>query len=56
VTALEYMEKQVEKHLRNYQREFARGVPAEMLQNIQAKIWFYDAAVSALKEVGERNG
>jgi len=52
VTPLEYMEKQVQKHVRNYQRESARGVSAEMLQNIQMKIWFYDAAVEALKRGG----
>ena len=49
MTALEYMEKQFAKHCKNYDAELKRGVPAEVLQNIQAKIWFYDAAVSALK-------
>ena len=49
MTALEYMEKQVRKHCRNYEAEFKRGASAEMLQNIQMKIWFYDAAVEALK-------
>ena len=49
MTALEYMEKQVEKHRINYNREILRGVPEEMLQNIRAKIGYYEAAVEALK-------
>ena len=48
MTALEYMEKQVEKHRINYNREVLRGVPDEMLQNIQLKIGYYEAAVEAL--------
>lgn len=53
MTALEYMEKQVEKHRINYNREVLRGVPDEMLQNIQLKIGYYEAAVEALKTVGD---
>lgn len=49
MTALEYMEKQVEKHRVNYNREVLRGVPEEMLQNIRLKIGYYEAAVDALK-------
>ena len=54
MTALEYMEKQVQKHRMNYDRESARGVPEEMLHNIQAKINHYEAAVEALKKVGDQ--
>ena len=53
MTALEYMEKQVNKHRINYNREVLRGVPEEMLQNIRAKISHYEEAVEALKEVGD---
>lgn len=49
MTPLEYMEKQVQKHRRNYDREFIRGVPADMLHNILMKIHYYEAAVDALK-------
>lgn len=52
MTALEYMTKQVNKHRINYNREVLRGVPQEMLENIKAKIGYYEAAVEALgKEV-----
>ena len=52
MTTLEYMEKQVNKHRINYNREVLRGVPDEMLQNIQKKIGYYEEAVEALKKVG----
>ena len=51
VTALEYMEKQLQKHRNNYDCELLRGVPEEMLQNISRKVGYYEAAVAALKEV-----
>ena len=53
MTALEYMEKQLQKHRLNYDRELLRGVPEEMLYNIALKITYYKAAVDALRE---RNG
>jgi len=53
VTALEYMEKQVAKHRRNYLCEADRGVHEEMLNNIQLKIRYYEAAVEALRKVGD---
>lgn len=49
MTALEYMEKQAQKHRINYNREILRGVPEEVLQNIREKIGYYEAAVEALK-------
>ena len=49
MTALEYMEKQLHKHQMNYKRESARGVFEEMLENIQKKIGYYEAAVKALR-------
>ena len=52
MTALEYMEKQVQKHRVNYNREVLRDAPEEVLQNIRLKIGYYEAAVKALKEVG----
>ena len=56
MTALEYMEKQLNKHRLNYERESARGVPADMMYNILMKIHYYEAAVEALRKVGAENG
>ena len=53
MTALEYMEKQVEKHRANFQREALRGAPAEQLRNIREKIWHYQEAADALRAVTE---
>ena len=50
MTALEYMTKQLSKHRANYEREKTRGVSEEMLNNILAKIGYYEAAAEALKE------
>ena len=50
MTALEYMEKQLSKHRLNYERESARSRPEKMLNDILAKIGYYEAAVNALKE------
>ena len=54
MTALEYMEKQLQKHRLNYERESARGVPQEMINNILNKIGYYAEAVDALKKIGEQ--
>ena len=35
MTALEYMEKQLAKNKRNYEREQKRGVPDKMLHDIE---------------------
>ena len=53
MTALEYMEKQLQKHSRNYERESTRGVPEDMLNNISLKVSYYEEAVEALKKVGQ---
>lgn len=54
VSALHYMEKQLRRHLRNFERESKRGVPTEMLDAILRKASYYDAAVEALrKESGD---
>lgn len=50
MTALEYMEKQLAKHRRNYLHESARGAPEEVLNNIRLKIGCYEAAVDALRK------
>jgi hypothetical protein len=50
MTAIEYMEKQLQTHRRNLERESARGVPEDMIRNIENKISFYEAAVTALKK------
>lgn len=49
MTALEYMTKQLHKHRLNLERETKRGVPEEMLRNIEAKIGYYESAIKALK-------
>jgi hypothetical protein len=50
MTALEFMEKQLNQHRLNYERESSRGAPSEVLQNIERKIRYYQAAVDALKK------
>ena len=49
MTALEYMEKKVQKHSQNFEREFKRGVPDDQLEDIMAKIRYYKAACAALQ-------
>ena len=49
MTALEYMEKQVEKHRQNLARENVRCAPLEVIQNIEKKISYYEQAVEALR-------
>jgi hypothetical protein len=50
VTAIEYMERQVQRHRLNYDRESARGAHEEMLRNIRKKLGYYEAAVEALRK------
>jgi DnaJ-domain-containing protein 1 len=50
MTALEYMEKQLIKNQQNYDIEAKRGVSEEMLNNIDKKIRYYQAAVDALRK------
>ena len=49
MTALEYMERQVQKHIQTFHREFDRGVSTEQLLDIVAKIRHYEAVVEALR-------
>ena len=49
MTALEYMEKQVQKHSQTFEREFKRGVPNKQLFDIMEKISHYKAAAEALR-------
>ena len=56
MTALEYMEKQVQKHKLNLIREEARKAPWEVIYNIERKIGYYEKAVEALRKVGDGNG
>lgn len=49
MTALEYMEKQCEKHKKNYEHQAKHNVPQKMLDDIQLKIGYYEQAVKALK-------
>ena len=49
MTALEYMEKQYNKHKVNYIRESSRGVPKKMLDDIKLKMGYYEQAIKALK-------
>lgn len=55
MTALEYMERQLQKHNQNFEREFRRGVPNEQLYDIMEKINHYKQAVDALRKVGGFN-
>ena len=50
MTALEYMEKQWQKHRRNYEFRSVGGTPEKMLNDILEKIRHYEAAVRALKK------
>ena len=51
MTTLEYMQKQADKHFKNFIREYERGASQEVLDNIKSKISHYEAAVEALKKV-----
>ena len=53
MTALEYMEKQVQKHRQNFLREYDRNAPDEVLANIRKKISYYEEAVKALRRMEE---
>lgn len=55
MTALEYMEKQFQKHQKNFEKEFKRGVPNEQLYNILQKASYYKTACEALRKVGDGN-
>ena len=48
MTALEYMEKQVQKHRQDYIREYSRFAPQKMLDNILMKVNYYELACEAL--------
>lgn len=50
MTSLEYHERCVRKHYMNLEREFNRGAPAEVLNNIRLKIGYYEEAVEAMKK------
>ena len=52
MTAIEFMEKQLKKHLIDYEREIVRGVPEEVIHNIENKIGYYEAAIKSLKGKG----
>ena len=51
MTALEYMEKQFEKHCADYVREVKRGAPKKDTDNILAKARYYAEAAEALKRM-----
>ena len=56
MTALEYMEKQVDKLSLNYVREYTRKAPQKVLTDILAKMGYYATACEALRKVGDGNG
>ena len=56
MTALEYMQRQMAKHSLNHYREFERGAPKDVLENIEKKVGYYAEAVEALKAVKEADG
>ena len=49
MTALEYMEKQVQIHRLNHIHAVDRDAPEEVLENIRLKIGYYTQAVEALR-------
>lgn len=49
MTALEYMEKQVQIHRNNLDRELARNAPKETITGLITKIRYYVDAVEALR-------
>ena len=55
MTALEYMEKQAQKHCHDLERELERNAPEEVIGNIIKKISHYAMAADALKKVGVEN-
>lgn len=54
MTALEFMEKQLQKCKLNYTIQQTRGAEIEALNNIIKKIGYYGEAVEALKKVGDQ--
>ena len=48
MTALEYMEKQIQQHRISHIQAVDRNAPEEMLENIRRKIGYYEKAVEAL--------
>lgn len=54
MTALEYMEKQFQKHSKSYAREIERGAPKQDIDNILLKLRFYAEAADALRKVAEQ--
>lgn len=53
MTAIEYMEKQCQKHLDDYVREVNRGAPKQRTDNILLKVRYYAEAVDALQCVNK---
>ena len=50
MTALEYMEKQVQKNRLNLVRELDRNAPLDVIENIKLKMCYYEAAAEALRK------
>ena len=55
MTALEYMQKRLERHRVNLKRITERNAPEVDIEHLKAKIRYYEAAVDALKKVEENN-
>ena len=53
MTALEYMEKQIQQHRISHIQAVDRNAPEEMLENIRRKISHYEEAAEALRNVVE---
>lgn len=51
MTALEYMEKQLQKHSGNFVREDVRNAPKEVLDNIFTKMLYYSKAIVAIRRM-----
>ena len=53
MTAIEFMEKMLRKHQLDFKQQSERGANGAVLDNIQAKINYYEQAIEALKFVSK---
>jgi hypothetical protein len=49
MTTLEFMEKELNKHKQNLERQISRNAPADNIENIKIKISHYEKVCELLK-------
>ena len=54
MSALEFMRKELDRNKKNLFREFERNAPDDVIENIEKKIGYYDAACEALELFGQK--